>query len=141
MLLRARTCLTTRLRLGESVGESMRLSMSARLAVVVSVLWLVAAPLYYVTTEVNRKTDLALALSRLCYEGIRETTVEANVAAQKVCSEVYENHAHVDRPALWRDALYVTLAWLGIGWIFALVFLRVGRWVLAGRAVPDSATV
>jgi hypothetical protein len=98
-----------------------------RLAIALTLVWLIGAPIYSHQTTVAANERAAQARLASCF-GPSPSTIKA-----VICGELENNNPRPDNGAIWKDAILNAVMIAAIAWAVGLFLYFMIRWIGAGR--------
>ncbi len=113
-----------------------KLNMWNRLGIVLTVLWLVTAPLVFVGRDnYNFSKFLDANSSQACWELAEKAKPEKFLSEHKSCLEMrtLAIESEIRRQPSYTTYLKVSVAFAVVIWLLAYIATYATRWILAGR--------
>lgn len=116
-----------------------RLNMWYRLGIVLTVLWLIAAPLTFAARENNNWDGMLTAWRELCLSNVKAGPGEKFAEGHKRCWDEWQADLKTDRGPVLQNAFWASAALAALAWALVLIAVYTVRWVLAGRRIGQNS--
>ncbi len=113
----------------------LKLNMWYLLGIVLTVLWLIVAPLTFAVRENDKWDGMLSAWREICLSSVKAGPVEKFAEGHKRCWDQWQEDLKRERGPILQNALWGSAALAALGWVLVVVIVYTIRWVLAGRRV------
>lgn len=111
----------------------MRLNGWKRIGIVGSVVWILGAGYYTLSSAGNRDAEFASSLTLECEKGNAEAHgVPGSYAGSTECDKLSTDYLAETRNSEWEEAAVVAFVPVPLGWGFGYLMLFVFRWIKRG---------